>query len=195
MTIHVVGLGGSVRRSSTSLAALRVSLEGSRDAGAQTELLDLRELGLPWYDPQISAVPDAVRRLVERAASATAMIWSSPTYHGTISGLFKNAVDWLQLLGGHEPPYLHEKPIGLIATGAGVRTAQSLNTMALITQALRAWPVPRSVAINESHVACGPDGQISDPVVDAQLRAMGTQVTHVAGRLAAEPVGHRFAAP
>jgi len=39
-----VGLGGSLAAQSTSLAALRVALEGARAHGADIELFDLRQL-------------------------------------------------------------------------------------------------------------------------------------------------------
>jgi FMN reductase len=49
--LKVVGLGGSFAQRSTSLAALRIALEGAAEAGATTELLDIKQLALPMYDP------------------------------------------------------------------------------------------------------------------------------------------------
>ena len=50
----IVGLGGSLARSSTSRAALQRALEGA-EAGAETRLLDLRELDLSMYDPETTS--------------------------------------------------------------------------------------------------------------------------------------------
>ena len=50
-TLTIVGLGSSLAETSRSRAALRVALEGAAAAGAETALLDLRELGLPMYEP------------------------------------------------------------------------------------------------------------------------------------------------
>ncbi len=47
ISIKVVGLGGSMGAPSRSLAALNLGLAGAQEAGATTELLDLRELSLP----------------------------------------------------------------------------------------------------------------------------------------------------
>jgi NAD(P)H-dependent FMN reductase len=42
-------------------------------------------------------------------------------YNGTVSGAFKDAIDWLHVLGRREPPYLHDTVVGLIsAAGATV---------------------------------------------------------------------------
>jgi NAD(P)H-dependent FMN reductase len=48
---HVVGIGGTLRDGSTGLRALEEALRAAEEAGATTELLDLRELALPMYEP------------------------------------------------------------------------------------------------------------------------------------------------
>ena len=45
--LTVVGLGGSLAEHSSSLAALRIALEGAAEAGAKTDLLDIRQMSLP----------------------------------------------------------------------------------------------------------------------------------------------------
>src|ERR1051325_6960161 len=104
--IKVVGLGGSLAAQSNSLAALRVALEGAGEAGARTELLDIRELDLPMYAPGLTDVPDSFKRWCRTVHEAHGLLWSSPLYHETISGSFKTALDWLQLLSDREPAYL-----------------------------------------------------------------------------------------
>ena len=63
-------------------------------------------------------------------------------YNGTISGSFKNAVDWLKLLDDRTPPYLTDKVVGLISTAGGVQGLQAVNTMEFVVRALRGWAVP-----------------------------------------------------
>ena len=105
--LTVVGLGGSLSQKSSSLAALKIALEGAAETGAETELLDIRELALPMFEPGIVADPPASAfKLSEAMYNADGVIWSSPMYHGTISGSFKNELDWLQLLANRKPPYL-----------------------------------------------------------------------------------------
>ena len=86
----IVGLGGSLARSSTSRAALQRALEGAA-AGAETRLLDLRELDLSMYDPDDDEPGEAAAELIESCYAADGLIWSSPLYQGTISGALKNA--------------------------------------------------------------------------------------------------------
>lgn len=68
--LTVVGLGGSLARRSTSLAALKIALAGAAGAGTRTEFLDLRELSLPMYDPENTEPPESVIRLCDAVASA-----------------------------------------------------------------------------------------------------------------------------
>ena len=150
MTIKIVALGGSLSQQSTSLAALRVALEGASLVGAEVELFDVRELELPMYAPKAASVPNAARTLCESVYACQGMLWSSPLYHGTISGSFKNALDWLQLLGDRQPPYLTDKVIGLISTAGGTQGLQAVNTMEFIVRALRGWAVPLVVPVPQA---------------------------------------------
>src|SRR6476646_7834615 len=136
--LTIVGLGGSLATVSRSRAALRVALDGAAAAGAETTLLDLRELDLPMYDPDDDGKPTAAAAsLIESCYGADGMLWSSPMYQGTISGAFKNALDWLHVLGAREPPFLHDTVIGLISAAGGTQGLQAINTMEFATRALR----------------------------------------------------------
>ena len=131
--LKIVGLGGSLAKVSRSRAALRVALEGAVGAGAETTLLDLRELDLPMYNPDDENATVAAAGLIESCYGADGMLWSSPMYQGTISGAFKNALDWLHVLGAREPPFLHDKVIGLISAAGGTQGLQAINTMEFAT--------------------------------------------------------------
>lgn len=178
-SIGVAGLGGSLRVASTSLAALRTALDGAAAAGAETQLLAVGELDLPLYTPE-RPVPEAVHRLVEAAADATAMIWSSPTYQGSVGGALKNALYWLILLADHEPAYLTNKPIGLVATAGGVQGLQAINAMEFSVRALRGWAVPLVLPIARSGQVFDPQGRLTDAATAEQLRALGAEVARAA---------------
>ncbi|HJU06520.1 MAG TPA: NAD(P)H-dependent oxidoreductase [Nitrospiraceae bacterium] len=177
--IKVVGLGGSLRTSSSSLAALKVALEGAAESGARTELLDPRELDLPIYIPGADA-PDSARRLCEVVYEADGLLWSSPLYHGTISGVFKNALDWLELLGDRRPSYLTDKVVGLICTAGGTQGLQAVNTMEFIVRALRGWAVPLVIPIPQAWRIFDDDGHVSDQRIAEQLRTLGREVARAA---------------
>jgi FMN reductase len=175
----VVGLGGSLSPTSASLAALEIALAGAAEAGAETGVLNVRELQLPMFSPQgLDNPPDAATHLAETMSRADGLIWSSPLYHGTISGSFKNALDWLQLLSNSNPPFLTDKVVGLISAAGGVQGLQAVNTMEFVVRALRGWAVPLVVPVARAYLAFS-DGRANDPILDEQLRALGREVALV----------------
>jgi FMN reductase len=189
--LTIVGLGGSLGKISRSRAALRVALEGVARAGADTTLLDLRELALPMYDPDDDEPPAEAALLIETCYRADGMLWSSPMYQGTISGAFKNALDWLHALGTRDPPFLHDTVVGLISAAGGTQGLQAINTMEFATRALRAWAVPYVVPVASAARVFDPDGHVRDPGVEGQLKMLGTEVVRVAERFAGDGSLHR----
>jgi FMN reductase len=192
-TLTIVGLGGSLAKISRSRAALQVALEGVASAGAETTLLDLRELALPMYDPDDDddEPPAEAALLIETCYRADGMLWSSPMYQGTISGAFKNALDWLHVLGTRDPPFLHDTVVGLISAAGGTQGLQAINTMEFATRALRAWAVPYVVPVASAARVFDPDGHVRDRGVEGQLEVLGTEVVRVAERFAADSSLHR----
>jgi FMN reductase len=177
---RVVGIGGSLAEQSNSLAALRIAVDGAASSGADTEVLDIRALELPMYAPDISDPPEAVHALAEAVRHADGLIWSSPMYHGTISGSFKNALDWLQLLAKDDPPYLTDKIIGLISTAGGTQGLQAVNTMEFIVRSLRGWAVPLVIPVPRAWQAFDREGHVRSPEIEQQLRALGAEVARAA---------------
>jgi FMN reductase len=191
MTLSIVGLGGSLGRTSRSRAALVTALEGAAQAGAEIELLDLRALDLPMYDPDRQDPVGDAGRLIESCSAADGMLWSSPLYQGTISGAFKNALDWLHLLQHRDPPYLYDKVIGLMSAAGGTQGLHAIDTMEFSVRALRAWAVPYVVPVGGAAQVFAESGAIRDEQVAAQLKRVGTEVVRVAERFAIDPTLHR----
>jgi FMN reductase len=188
--MKIVGLGGSMAELSRSRAALVAALAGAAAAGAETELLDLRRLDLPMFNPD--DVPgDAAARLIDTCYGAGGMIWASPLYQGSISGAFKNALDWLHDLGARDPAFLHDKVVGMIATAGGTQGLQAINTMEFSARALRAWSVPYVVPIGPSVRVFELDGTIVDETVATQLDTLGREVVRAAERFRADRTLHR----
>ena len=180
--IRIVGIGGSLSKNSTSLAALKLALQGAAEAGAEVELIDVGTLSLPFYSPEGEA-PEAARRLAESVYQADGLLWASPLYHGTISGSFKNAIDWLQLLGDRKPAYLTDKVVGLISTAGGAHGVQAVSTMQAIVHALRGISVSRFVPIPRAWQVFGEAGAIKDAQFESQLKLLGEEVVELARRV------------
>jgi FMN reductase len=177
--MSAVGMGGSLAASSASLTALTVAVDGAREYGAEVKVFNLRELNLPMYSPEAEAAPRAAIELCDAVHAAQGLMWSSPLYHGTVSGAFKNAIDWLQLLHDRTPPYLTDKVDGLISTAGGTHGLQAVNTMEFAVSALRGWAVPLVLPIPQAWRVFK-DGRVLDSRIEQQLRALGHELARTA---------------
>ena len=162
---------------SSSRAALRIALLGAEEAGAETELLDLRELDLPMFNPDAEPTAPTLA-MVDALQAADGLIWSSPLYQGSISGSFKNALDWLHLPSGSV--YLTDTVIGLISAAGGTQGLQAINTMEFSVRALRGWAVPFVVPVSSAARLFDDEGRLEDEAVERQLKMLGSEVVRVA---------------
>ncbi len=181
--MRVVGIGGTLRGASSSLGALRRALEAAKEAGAETELLDLRELNLPMYEsgrPLDDYGPE-VRRLVEAMRGADALILSTAAYHGTLAGVTKNALDFTQFLAREERPYLDCRVVSPISTAGGVRAAaNTTDAMVHVVHALRGIVAPSMVTISKAWQRCDGEGNIIDEDHGKRLDRLGKLVVEMA---------------
>ncbi|MGQ0842270.1 NADPH-dependent FMN reductase [Actinokineospora sp.] len=181
MTVTVVGIGGSLRADSQSERALRIALAGAGEAGAKTTVLSGVDLVLPFYDPAVAERSDAARRLVDELRDADGVVLVSPGYHGTVSGLVKNALDYVEDLREDERPYLDGRAVGCVATAAGWQASvTTLTALRSVVHALRGWPTPLGAAVNSAEVVFDAAGGCGDPQVVTSLRTIGLQVVEFA---------------
>ena len=168
---HIVALGGTLRAESTTGKLLAAALAMAEARGARTTLLTGDAIAFPHYEPGNAEGNTAIRHYLEALRSADAIIVGSPGYHGTLSGLVKTALDYVELLRGDERVYFDGLPVGLIATAGGWQAAVStLQALRTITHSLRGWPTPMGLAINTAEpgdaiLAC-----------DASMRIMVDQI-------------------
>ncbi len=144
------------------------------------------------YDPDDAVeLPPAASLLIEACYGADGMLWSSPMYQGTVSGAFKNALDWLHALGSREPPFLHDQVIGLISAAGGTQGLQAINTMEFAVRALRGWAVPYVVPVASAVRVFDSAGRLTDESVELQLRTLGAEVVRVATRFTDDGTAQR----
>jgi FMN reductase len=180
----IVGIGGTAQAVSSTEQALDVALDAAAATGARIERFGHRELvELPHFLTVAENSCTQAQRLIAAVREADGIILASPGYHGSISGLVKNAIDYLELTSKDERPYLHGLPVGLIVTAYGWQaTGSTLVALRSIVHALRGWPTPFGCTVNTSK-GMFKDGICLDSAVADQLATVGRQVV--------EFVGHR----
>lgn len=179
----IVGIGGTASKGSSTEQALILALSAAEAAGGRTQLFDGEALlALPHYGS--GTLNSGAKALIEAVRAADGLIIASPGYHGSISGLVKNAIDYFEETAKDERVYLDGLPIGLIATAYGWQaTGGTLGALRSIVHALRGWPTPMGAAINSSGKIFV-NGVCQDEAAANQLNLVGRQVVEFAGRSA-----------
>ncbi len=177
----VVGIGGTIGGVSSTERALKIALDAAAREGFRTRLFGGEDMArLPLYDPKAHERTPQEREFVDTVRQASALIIASPGYHGSISGVVKNALDLLEETSGDPRPYLADMPVGLIATAYGWQaTGSTIAALRSIVHALRGWPTPFAAAVN-TQITKFDDAGCSDPQVLAQLALVGQQVARFA---------------
>jgi FMN reductase len=176
----IVGIGGTTRPASSSEQALALALAKARDLGAETQLFGAKDLGLPLYDVDPVCMTDGARALVEAMRKADAVILSSPCYHGGVSGLVKNAIEFAEEMRADPRVYWDGRAVGVIGCGYGFQGPVAVVAqLRMIAHALRGWPTPLGVAINSAVVKFA-DGKVSEPAIETQLGIMAGQTVDFA---------------
>lgn len=146
---HIVAIGGTTRQQSTTGRALEAALRIAQDRGARTTMLTGEAISFANFDPDAIDNGPAVHHFLNVVRAADGIVIGSPGYHGTLSGLIKNALDHLELTSRDDRAYFTDMPVGLVATAAGWQAAvTTLTAMRGIVHALRGWPTPLGIAIN-----------------------------------------------
>lgn len=175
--VRILAVGGSTRPDSSTERALRGAIQAALGAGAQVRSIVGRDLMVPIYDTETTQRAESAQELVDAFRWAEGLIVASPGYHGGISGLVKNALDYVEDLREHDRVYLDGMAVGCISVAYGWQAAVStLHQLRQVTHALRGWPTPLGVSVNATAVTLDPQGRCDDESVSTQLRTVGEQV-------------------
>jgi FMN reductase len=173
---HIVGIGGTTRIGSSSETALRCTLGLLAELGATTELIVGPLLDLPMYDPSDEHRSPSARRLVQSLRRADGIVIATPAYHGGMSGVIKNALDYVEDMRDDHQPYFDGRAVGIVVSAYG---AQALGTTLVgvrsIVHALRGWPTPFAATLNGQNRPFE-NGLPANEEVAAQLETVARQV-------------------
>lgn len=177
----IVGIGGSLRSQSYTYRALELALERIQKLGAEIELLDLRSLTLPFCDggDDYSDFPD-VAKLRQTVKDADGIILATPEYHGSVSGVLKNALDLMSF------DELDGKVFGCISVLGGTSNSNALNHLRLIARWVHGWVIPEQIAIGQAWQAFDESGQIRDEKLDRRFDAFARSLVETAELFAAK---------
>lgn len=163
---------------------MKIALAGAEERGATGEFLDLRDYDLPFCtggDVDAISGKDGVQRLRRKVLEASGIILATPNYHGSLSGVLKNALDLLSMRE------FEGKVVGLIGVSGGrMGGTFTLNTLRAIGRTLHAWVIPSEAWIYNADSAFTADGEIKDRDSEQRLRDVGRKIARLTRMLASK---------
>ncbi len=162
--VKIVGIGGSLRAGSYSQMALDIAAQRALALGAEVEVWDLRSLNLPFCtgENDYHQYPD-VAKIQNSVKAADGLILATPEYHGSLSGVLKNALDLMSF------EHLDGKVVGSIAVLGGQVNSNALNDLRVILRWVHAWVIPEQIAIGQAWNAFSPEGKLLDEKLDERF--------------------------
>ena len=195
MAPRILAFAGSTRRESYNKKLLQHAIRGARDAGADVTAIDLKDYPLPLFDEDLETgqgMPEPAAQLKQLFLDHPAFLIASPEYNSSISGVLKNAIDWVSRSAPGEPPLsaFRGKVATLMSTSPGalggirglVHVRSLLGNMGVIV-------LPDQLAIGKAHDMIRADGSMTDPNQQEGIAKLGTGLASFLARLQSPPAG------
>ncbi len=170
---HVAAVCGSLREASYTRVGLQRTLSAAEDAGASTDLVDLRALDLPVFDPDADEPPGATD-LCSRLQAADGVVLGTPMYHGSYGSPLKTALDH----AGFDE--FEDVTVGLLAVSGGSFPVTALDHLRSVCRALNAWVLPHEVAVPRAREKVE-DSEVADERIADRIDELGREVVRYAG--------------
>lgn len=143
--MKILLLVGSADAQSHSLGLGQAIEARLKELGAETELINLVEYGLPLYDRRIERADgfdDKTRAFLQKSTEADAFVWVTPIYHNSYSSMLKNSIDW------HHSTKFPGKVVGLASNG-GNRSPQAVDQLMLVARSQGLVTIPTRICTDE----------------------------------------------
>ena len=168
--IVVMGICGSYDLDSANGRMLELILRECRSIGAETVVWDHGKRPLPLVGAEGSWDNSNVKDFQEMAVSADAYVLSSPEYHGTMSGVMKNSLDWLY------SKHTSGKVFALVCTLGGQTSNNTLNHMRIAARWIHGWVIPEQVAVPHIKGAFDEDGELISSDINDRVLSISTSL-------------------
>tara|TARA_Y100000746_G_C15412513_1_gene410936 strand:+ start:636 stop:1181 length:546 start_codon:yes stop_codon:yes gene_type:complete len=161
--VKVMGISGSYGNDSNNSKLVKLGLEILSNLGADTYFWDLNEKPLPLVGEEGSWENKNVSEFQNLATEVNAYLLSSPEYHGCMSGVMKNQLDWIysKHVGG--------KAFALMSTLGGQSNSNTLNQMRIAVRWIHGWAIPEQIAVPNIKEAFNDDGMLNDEKLTERL--------------------------
>ncbi len=162
---------------------VRLAAEDARAVGAEVQVVDLRDLGLPLYDGDLEAasgLPEGAKKLKGLMRESQGFLIASPEYNSAMTGVMKNAIDWVSRPeSDDEPPLVafRGKVAALMAASPGALGGmRGLVQVRSILCNLGTLVLTEQVTVSSAYQAFDESGRLKDQGKAAEVKGLATSL-------------------
>ena len=182
----ILALAGSMRHGSYNKKLVKIAAAGALKAGADVTLVDLADYRLPLYDgdqEEAEGLPEKAKELKRLFIEHDGFLFSSPEYNSSISGVFKNAIDWVSRPEKDDPVSLvafRGKVVVLMSASPGALGGlRGLVHVRALLGNIYSLVLPDQITVSKAHEAFNEDGQLKDPNQLEKVLALGATLAEM----------------
>lgn len=192
VTPRLLALAGSTRQDSYNKKLVGLAATLASEAGAKVTLIDLKDFPLPLFDHDLETaqgMPGPASALKQLFIENDGLLLASPEYNSSITGVLKNAIDWVSRSapGEHELRAFRGKVAALLSASPGnLGGIRGLVQLRSILCNIGVFVLPAQVAVPHAHQAFSEDGQLTNASLRAKVEHLARELATVTAKLKAE---------
>jgi len=144
---RILLLYGSLRQRSFSRLLAEEAGRLLNAMGAETRFFN--PAGLPLLDDAADIQPK-VRELRELAQWSEGMVWSTPEWHGGMSGIMKTQLDWIPLTAG-SARLTQGKTLAVMQVAGGCQSFNAVNQLRVLGRWMHMITIPNQSSVAQAH--------------------------------------------
>ena len=193
--VRILAFAGSTRTGSFNKKLVKIAVAGAQAAGAEVTLIDLRDFPMPLYDVDLEAsegIPTQAKRFKELMRSHAGLLLSCPEYNSSMTGVFKNAIDWASRQEPGEAPlacFTGKVATLMSASPGALGGLRGLVHVRAMLGNINVLVLPDQVAVPKAHEAFQPDGALKDPKQQAAIEQLGRSLAAMLAKLNSQASG------
>ncbi len=185
-TPKIVAIAGSLRQQSFNGVLAKIAGKSAMLAGAEVQLLNLADYDIPLFNEDLEKqqTPEGVQRLKQQIREANGLLVVSPEYNGSISGVLKNALDWVSRTEADQKPAFRDTTVALLSTSpGGLGGLRGLNHVRDIFVGMGSLVLSSQVAIPSAYQAFNEAGELTDEAVVGQVDGLTKELVNTTVKL------------